>query len=451
MIYLLTGQPRNGKTQYAIKMILDLVADNRKRIDKGKPARQIYCNIAGVNAEDAKVRLPCQNQDVVFAGQKLWFGEHDDPAKPDDYVCPELGSVFIYDECHKVSWIKERSGTLSDDPSCYSLNEHGHCDYIFILITQFPQYVHTHIRGLIQEHYHVKRNFGFRSAKVYRWDEYQLNPRSDTSIKNAYQVDRFRFSSKYQDCYKSASAHDSVKVHIPKPLYYVAGGLLLIGMLIYNQYQKSALLKNMVATQVGDTSAKTAPNAPDLTQQPKDTQTDPKTQNQHLTLTKEQIEAQIKLQQEQFELELAKQRAAMQMQYAELQQQLTAQQEQLDDYYRRLEMYRKQLPRDYRIQKSDPNLQVRAVVKRGNDCKAYNASGDLMTLTFDECNYYLQATGRVHKTQGNTVNQLQLTPVHQLMDNPAYNQRPPEPTAAAEGKEPRGDAPDNNAGGAGQK
>ncbi|RKW41970.1 MAG: hypothetical protein D8B60_05580, partial [Moraxella sp.] len=81
---------------------------------------------------------------------------------------------------------------------------------------------------------------------------------------------------------------------------------------------------------------------------------------------------------------------------------------------------KKQLPKDYAIQKSDPNLQVRAVVKRGNDCKAYNANGDLMTLTFDECNYYLQASGRVHKTTGAAVNQLELTPVHQLMDNPAY-------------------------------
>lgn len=42
-------------------------------------------------------------------------------------------------------------------------------------------------------------------------------------------------------------------------------------------------------------------------------------------------------------------------------------------------------------------LQVRGVMKIGTSCKAYNTYGDLMTLTADECNYYLQEPGRVHK------------------------------------------------------
>lgn len=55
------------------------------------------------------------------------------------------------------------------------------------------------------------------------------------------------------------------------------------------------------------------------------------------------------------------------------------------------------LPTDYEVIKSEPMLQVRGVIKIGTSCKAYNTYGDLMTLTADECNYYLQEPGRVHK------------------------------------------------------
>lgn len=426
MIILVTGQPRHGKSQYSIKLLLDLIKDNKKRLEQGKLPRQIYCNIAGVNDDDTITKLPeVLNQDVVFKDKKLWFGEHDDPIKPSDYICPPIGSVFIYDECHKTEWIKEKSGTLSTDPTCISMNEHGHQDYIFILITQFPQYVHTHLRGLVEYHYHSKRLYGAKTSKIYKFNEFQINPRSEKSLKDAYEVENFKFKTEYQNCYKSASAHDSMRLNIPKPFIYVGLAILAIILLLTWRYLNSPI-KDMVEGKEGATfSGIKQPNNQnkDIKQnqqndQQKQSIKDNKTQQPELT--KEQLEKQLELQRKQFDLELEKQRTQMLMQYTELQMQLLQQKKQIDEFYRRLEMYKKQLPKDYAIQKSDPNLQVRAVVKRGNDCKAYNANGDLMTLTFDECNYYLQATGRVHKTTGGTVNQLELTPVHQLMDNPAY-------------------------------
>lgn len=61
---------------------------------------------------------------------------------------------------------------------------------------------------------------------------------------------------------------------------------------------------------------------------------------------------------------------------------------------RRVIIFNERLPHDYEIIRTEPMLQVRGVVQMGNSCKAYNAYGDLMTLTKDECKKYV-GTGRV--------------------------------------------------------
>lgn len=269
MIILLTGQPRHGKSQYAIKLLLDFIKDNKKRETSGKLARDIYCNIAGVNDANTKTKLiDVLNQDEVFKDKKLWFGEHKDC--PEGYVCPPKAAVFIYDESHKLDWIKERSGALSNDPTCISMNEHGHEDYIFIFITQFPQYIHTHLRGLIEFHYHVKRRFGAPSARVYKFNEFVLNPRSDTNLKDAFEKEHFKFSAKYQNCYQSASAHDSMKLTIPKPLIYAFLGIVALFLLTANQFLKSPLKRQIEAVQAQKgqgTTTVTAVAQPKLQQQ----------------------------------------------------------------------------------------------------------------------------------------------------------------------------------------
>lgn len=61
------------------------------------------------------------------------------------------------------------------------------------------------------------------------------------------------------------------------------------------------------------------------------------------------------------------------------------------------ELYQSDLPKDYEIRRTDPYLQVRGVVQMGNKCQAYNAYGDVMTLTTNECKEYVD-TGRVYKS-----------------------------------------------------
>lgn len=236
-ITLITGQPRNGKSQRAIAEIMDnFIKENDKREKQGKPRRKIYVDIDGVNAPDTITKLP--DCITVFEKDKIWFGEHDDPAAQPpfvdlDYFFPEYGSVFFFDESHKRFWVKDASGSLSRDPTTISLNEHGHAGHDIFLLTQFPQYIHTHIRGLIQEHWHVKRVMNLKKAKVYKWNEFYLNPRAEAAFQNAYEVENFKFKKKYENAYKSASAHAPIKFNFPKKLILPLLALAVLVVMVF--------------------------------------------------------------------------------------------------------------------------------------------------------------------------------------------------------------------------
>ena len=72
------------------------------------------------------------------------------------------------------------------------------------------------------------------------------------------------------------------------------------------------------------------------------------------------------------------------------------------------------LPKDDKVIKNNPDLQVRGVIKMGDKCKAYNKDGVLMTLNTEQCSYYTAASGRVWKngqTSDNTTSGANLPPI----------------------------------------
>lgn len=233
-IDVITGQPRNGKSQYALKLIFDDIRENDKLEKEGKERRPIFADIAGINAPKTPTQLP----DVQFVpmDKKIWFGDYITAPEevPDGYWCPPPNSIFYFDESHKLEWVKDSSGSVSKNPTTISLNEHGHIGHDIKLITQFSNYIHTHIRGLVQYHYHVKRVHGARFAWVYKWDEFQLNPRTKVALDNCFEKDKFFFKKKYQDAYQSASSHSKIKFKIPGVLIpFMIGIPLLLALLWY--------------------------------------------------------------------------------------------------------------------------------------------------------------------------------------------------------------------------
>ena len=57
-INLVTGQPRNGKSQRMIAKVMDhYIKENDKREKNGQPRRKIYIDIDGVNAPNTPTHL----------------------------------------------------------------------------------------------------------------------------------------------------------------------------------------------------------------------------------------------------------------------------------------------------------------------------------------------------------------------------------------------------------
>ena len=326
-IDLITGQPRNGKTQRVMPMLFDIQKQNDKREARGEPRVKVYTDIEGINADDT----PTHFIDVItdFEKEKIWFGESDSKDKPDDYWCPPYGSYFFFDECHKREWVKDAHGSVSKNPTTISLNEHGHAGHTIRLITQFPQYIHTHIRGLIAEHWHVKRKMGTHWARVYKFDEFKLNPRSETVIKDAFEIENFFFKKKWQNAYKSASAHEPQKIKIPLILALPIIALVLIfGVAWYTG--KDSILFNETETEAENESLSQIESL--------------QTQNQQQL---EQINAM------RFELE---------------------------------ELKHKYLPRHIATLAAYEDVRPAMIVSNENGCMAYNSYGEPLLLTDSLCN-----------------------------------------------------------------
>lgn len=374
-INVITGQPRNGKSQRAIALMMDkLIKDNDKLEKQGKARKIIYSDIDGINNLTTPTKLP----DVIteFEQEKIWFGEHDDPNKPDGYWCPPYGSIFFFDECHKRGWVVESSGTVSKNPTTVSLNEHGHAGHDMYLLTQFPNYIHTHIRGLVQEHWHVKRIAGLRQAWVYKWDEFIINPRAKTNIDNAYAKERFKFKKRYEQAYKSASAHAKISFKFPMKMLWVIIPLIIIIILFFRSFGNS-----MFARHLSDS---------DQPEQAQDDQT--------------------------------------QQQIDQLQRHTVDQNQQIEDLQTQIEQLRKQyLPQHIEQLAEHEDIRPAMIVSSSSGgCRAYNSYGEMLLINTSLCNQMNDYPSLIPRTRTASAQQ---QPVQQQQSQVPSASAPNEPPA----------------------
>lgn len=208
MITLLTGKPGHGKSQYAIKMILDAIEDNRKRSLAGEPVRQIYCDIDGVN-EQGFEPLP----DVLLS--------------PDDWTKTPDGSIIFYDEAQKREYFQDKRGALSDDHRVKQLEVHRHTGHDLIFMTQDPTFLHTHIRRLVGMHINMYRPANMPFSSKFVWSTCKDRPESDAATSKSESNEKFFFNKKYYKYYRSSSQHN-MKARIPKKILFAIFGMILI-------------------------------------------------------------------------------------------------------------------------------------------------------------------------------------------------------------------------------
>lgn len=235
-ITLITGANGHGKGQFAIKTILELQKKNDEREKNGQTRRPIYANIHGIN-QDGRPSL----KDVQpIPSDKIFFGKQDNPddPPPEGYFVPPIGSIFFYDECQKLDWVKQKSGALSDDIRVKSLEEHRHAGLDIYFLTQAPNYIHSHIQGLVSPHYHCERPLKMDFTNVFKFNLFEKSPNSATAHKRADDQFTINLGEKYGKYYKSSAEHN-MQSEIPLKLKILVGVLVVVVMYTVYSFSKT--------------------------------------------------------------------------------------------------------------------------------------------------------------------------------------------------------------------
>lgn len=340
-IMLINGANGHGKGQFAIKMILDYQKENDALEKKGQPRRQIFANIHGINQAGA---TPLKDVSPI-PSDKVFFGKQDNPDSPppEGYFVPPLGSIFFYDEAQKEDWIKQKAGALSNDIRVTSLEEHRHAGLDIIFITQSTNYIHSHITGLVAPHYYVERPLGLATTNVFMFNKFQKTPDAVSTRSKADDQFMISLGKKYGQYYKSSAQHN-IKRNIPLKAKLAIGALIFC--ILFTAFKVTQAKKVDTAAPVVDAQAE--------------------------VLKPDAVPAEV----------LKSTTDAMLDRIAKLEQ----------------ELYEARLPPDYQVTKDNPALRVAGVMNFNGSCRAYNANGEFLNLTADECNYYLAGAGRVQKS-----------------------------------------------------
>lgn len=210
-ITLITGVPGDGKSLLAITKGLAFKAEGRTVYAEG---------FKELNYEETGF-LPLPER---FDSGDQSFGSDEYGSKPAWMLLEN--SVIIYDECYTV--MPTRAAGRSVPLHISALARHRHYNIELVFVTQKHEQIDSFVRGLVKEHIHVKRRFGFPGAVLRTWSGFQSNTNA-TAESSPY----WPYPKKNYNLYKSATAH-TVKKKLPwyiwAPLPLLA---LMVGMLWY--------------------------------------------------------------------------------------------------------------------------------------------------------------------------------------------------------------------------
>lgn len=194
-LYLVTGQPGHGKTAYALD----------KAFKFQKEGRAIYAH--GV-------------KDLDYS--KAGWVYLDDPKQWE--TLPD-GAVILLDECYTV--FPNRNPGAAVPPHIQAMATHRHRGFDFIMVAQQGLQLDPFLRGLYEEHVHVRQTSVIRSkTKLKRWNQYQGNVQGACND----EVDWVR--PKYVFDYYTSTTLITTKRQIPMWIRWVVLGVVFLLLLL---------------------------------------------------------------------------------------------------------------------------------------------------------------------------------------------------------------------------
>lgn len=201
-ISLITGLPGSGKTLRAVGFI-------KRAIEAGEVV--FVCNLNGL-------KLP----HIPFEDPRKW---EEIPA----------GSVLVVDEAQQ--FFRTRRG---GDPPPYltAMETIRHKGVRLVLMTQQPDYLDTHLRGLVGLHEHLLRENGKEASKIWRHNELMDNVRSEKA-RSRYDSEIWQFPKEDYDAYESAEIHTRKRVvssRVKRGIMIAAAALVVVGWVLSRFY-----------------------------------------------------------------------------------------------------------------------------------------------------------------------------------------------------------------------
>lgn len=226
---LVTGQPGHGKTAWAIDHAFQLKKEGRK----------IYA--AGIKD---------------FDYQRAGFEFLENPEHWQDL--PD-GSVILLDECYTVFPNRNPGARVPDHVE--AMARHRHRGFDFILIAQQGLQLDPFLRGLYEQHIHVRQTSVLRSkTKLKRWNQYQSNVNAPCNDVLDWMRPAYVFE------YYTSTTKITTKRHLPMWLRWLLFGVvfLVVVLLALKWYflgkieQQSAASSAVAASTTGGLSGRVA-------------------------------------------------------------------------------------------------------------------------------------------------------------------------------------------------
>jgi len=220
MLNLITGSPGSGKTLYVVDLL------------KNETARTVYNDGVPV------LKLPW-----------IPINAHEWAAIPD-------GSILVVDECQRIWPVRDPKKPVPPDIQLFETHRHRGIDVY--LMTQHPKMLDHHIRRLVGNHIHLRRNFGLPSSLLLQANEVIDDPQNpDASVQRS----QFLFPSASYDFYKSAEVHTTpIKPPISKHLKIIVIFILLLFIGAYVMYHRIAQRTGYEKKEIVTAAASSSPS-----------------------------------------------------------------------------------------------------------------------------------------------------------------------------------------------
>lgn len=209
-IALVTGLPGAGKTALIVKYIKDAAAEGRPIFQLGIPELKI-----------PHIPPPPSMDD--------WTEMREDPDMPGKmlpyFTFPER-SLIVLSESQRYYRPRAAASKLPDYVAAFETCRHT--GVTFILDTQHPDFLDSHIRKLVGQHVHLL-DHGVLGRKHYEWP-YLGNP---DQFKNAPIKKDYKLPKEIFGLYKSSSLHIKRNYTFPPALKLLIGVVLVLAVGLY--------------------------------------------------------------------------------------------------------------------------------------------------------------------------------------------------------------------------